>query len=100
MVVVPKLGGDEQVGAVKPAGLNSLPNGLSHLLLVSVALGTIEVAEPSFKSCPGCVSCLGRIGNERAESQGGHRACSSTKRQLAIAESVGLVHIGSVRSLR
>jgi hypothetical protein len=68
MIVVPQLCRDEQILVGKQVGLNGLLNRLSHLLFISVSFRAIEVAEPCFQGRPGRVSCLGCIGNHRAES--------------------------------
>src|SRR5690242_6182129 len=80
VIRVPQLGGDEEVFAHERPGTDVFLDCFAYLFFIAVPFGTVEMTESNLERRFGCVSCLGRIGNQRAKSQGGHSARSSAER--------------------
>jgi hypothetical protein len=79
MIGVPQFCGHKDFRARDRSSGKPCPQGLAHLTLVPVSLGTIEVSISGFQRVSGGTDSRSRIGNQRAESDGGHTAATVIK---------------------
>jgi hypothetical protein len=92
VIGVSQLGGDEQILSLNRSGVEHLAYRVTHRRLIAVSFCAIEMSKPDSQCSFGGLLGFGKIRNERAKPDSGHRALSMGELNPRIAKCIGCCH--------